>query len=152
MAEEPKVETTTPEVEEEGGQVVFKSQEDLDAVIQRRIAKERAKYHDYDTIRAEVAKLREAEQKRKEAELSEVEKRESKIQELTLEVDSLKPFKEWRENWEAKETEAIGIEMEPLTDTQKALVNDLPLEKRRSAIKEFTASNVGNVISRRGQR
>jgi hypothetical protein len=151
MAEEPKT-VAEPTEPEDGGQVVFKSQEDLDAVIQRRIAKERAKYQDYDAIRAEIVKLRDAEQKRKEAELSEVEKREQKIQELTLEVDSLKPHKEWHETWETKETEAIEEEMKELTDSQKALVTSLPLEKRRAAIREFVTTDVRNVNISKGLR
>ena len=152
MADELKTETTTP-VEEKGGEVTFKTQADLDALIEGRIARERKKFEDYDSVKSELATLREAENKRKEAELSELDKKETKIQELVGEIEKYKVDHEWRKGWEEREAERVEESMKDLTDKQKEIIRKLPLDERSEAITEFKPVTSANVnISKGGGR
>jgi DNA repair exonuclease SbcCD ATPase subunit len=151
MADEPKpvAEPTEPK---DSGKIVFDTQEDFDAVIQRRVAKVQSKYQDYDTIQAELVKLREAEQKRKEAELTELDKYKKQIEAKDARIAELEPHLEWRKSWEEKEAERAESAMDGLTDKQKDIVRKLPLEERMDAINEFKPVNTANVNTSKGGR
>ena len=153
MSDETKTEVATPAAEETGGKVVFDSQEDFNAVIERRIAKERKKYEDYESVQAELQKLREAEEKRKQAELSQVEKIQKELEEKSKTLAELEKDREWRLAWEEKEAARIEVAMDGLTDQQKEIVTELPLERRMDAVNQFKpANNPANVNINKGGR
>ena len=95
--EEPKNTETPPdddatgggnEPENDGEDRTF-TQEELDAILGERLARERKKFSDYDDVKAEVERLRKEEQKRAEAEMSEVEKAQAKLQQIQEEKSAL---------------------------------------------------------------
>jgi len=141
MAEEQKTETTQTE-ETKSGKVVFESQEDFNAVITRRLAKEREKFADYEPTKAELEKLRQEKKEREEADLSESEKLKNQIKEKEDLIASLTIYKDKQEEWERRETEKIEQAMQDLSDEDKDLVGSLPLDKRMSMISKLNPSNL----------
>lgn len=158
MADEPKTGGETAEPKNSGnnsGKVVFDSQEEVDGMVQRRIAQERRKYEeqlrDHETNTAELAKLREAERKRKEEELDEIDKYKSKITEHESEIESLKPYRERWETYEAGLKEKIEHEIESFSDEDRELVLSVPLEKQMSMIHKLKPpTDVKNINTRKG--
>ncbi|KAA8750146.1 DUF4355 domain-containing protein [Paenibacillus sp. UASWS1643] len=53
------------------------TQEDMDRTVTERLARERKKYGDYDDLKAELAKLKSAEEERQKAEMSATERAEA---------------------------------------------------------------------------
>ena len=140
MAEEQKPET--PQTEEtKSGKVVFESQEDFDAVIMRRLSKEREKFSDYEPTKAELEKLRQEKKEREEAELTESEKLKKQLQEKDDQIANLIIYKDKQEEWERRETEKIEQAMADLSDEDKDLVVSLPLDKRMAMINKLNPSN-----------
>ena len=137
MAEEQK--TETPQTEEiKSGKVVFESQADFDAVISRRLSKEREKFSDYDSLKEELEKVRQAQKEREEKEMTESQKLQLRVDELKSQITDLEKHKEWRDNWERQETEKIEKAMEDLSDEDKELVNSLPLDKRMIMVNKLS--------------
>ena len=62
MSDETKTESHTEDFEK-SGKVVFESQDQLDSLIQSRLAKEKRKYKDYDSVKSELEELRQKEKK-----------------------------------------------------------------------------------------
>lgn len=137
--------TDAQTAEPKGGEVIFKTQADFDAVIQGRLAKEKAKYADYDQTKETLATLQAEIEERKKAEMSELEKAQAELSEWKAKASeyekSVKQFKTEQEARDAKETEKVEAAMSELTDTQKGIVNALPLYDRMSAIDEFKQVN-----------
>ena len=140
MADELKTETTQTD-ENNSGQVVFNTQADFDAVIQNRLAKEKAKYTDYDETKAQLETLRAKEEERRTEAMSELEKAQAerdsfktKFEEVSLTAEGLQTKQDERD-----EAEKIKIEtsLEGLDDIQKNLINQLPLYSRMGAIEQF---------------
>lgn len=129
MAEEQKTETTQTE-ETKPGKVVFNSQEDFDAVISRRLSKEREKYSDYDDIKSELEKVRQEKKEREEKEMTESEKLKKQLEEKDSQIADLSVYKDWRDEWERRETAKIDEAMKEFSDEDKDLINELPLDKR----------------------
>ena len=150
MADEPKPDTPKPLEPKDSGKVVFDSQEDFDAVIERRLAKERKKYEDYDTLQSELVKLREEERKRKEAELGEIDKLKAQIKEKEEAITELNPFKE---KWTAHEDELtlkVDKAIESFSDEDKELILALPLDKRMAMVEKLRPQDKGNVNINKG--
>jgi len=141
MSEETKTETTQTE-ETKSGKVVFESQEDFDAVLTRRLAKEREKYKDYDSLKSDLDKLIQEKKERENEELSEVEKLKKQLEEKDNQIADLKIHKDWRDGWERREAEKIDKAMADLSDEDKELVNDLPLEKRMIMVNKLKSEDV----------
>ena len=136
MAEEQNTETTQTE-EIKSGKVVFNSQEDFDAVISRRIAKEREKFKDYEDLKSELDKVRQEKKEREEKELTESEKLKQQLEEKESKIAELTLHKDWHDNWERQETEKIEKAMEGLAEEDIELVNSVPLEKRMKMIEKL---------------
>lgn len=125
MADEHKTETQTEETKD--GQVVFNSQADFDAVVKSRLAREAAKYADYDETKAQLEKLANEKKEREEMELSELEKANKTIEELNNAISELSPYKE-KEILRIKSVEekvAKIVSESDLTDSDKELVNNI---------------------------
>lgn len=140
MAEEQTTETTQTE-ETKSGQVIFNSQEDFDAVITRRIAKEREKFSDYDDVKSELEKVRQAEKERVEKELTDSEKLKKELEEKESQIADLSVHKDWHEEWERRETEKIEKAMDEFSDDDKDLVNALPLDRRMIMIEKLSSKD-----------
>ena len=147
MADEQKTDETTQTQTEEK---TF-TQVEVDNLVKQRLAREQGKFADYDELKSKVETLTTEKKEREEAELTELDKIKKQYEEAVAERDTHKANTEWREDWETKEAIAIEKSMEGLTDNQKAIVNGLPLEQRRSAVTEFKSSvQTGNPDSSKG--
>jgi len=129
MADEPKTETTpTPA---EGGKVVFDSQEAFNDVIEARLARERKKFADYEDIRKKAETLEAEIAKRKEAELTEIEKIKKERDELQLELESVKPYQEKWEGYEKQMDEKIEKEAEGIDEVQRTILDSISDRQRK---------------------
>jgi len=138
MADEQKTETTANAGADTGAAKL--TQEEVDRIVAQRLAREREKYSDYDDLRKKAETLEAEAKQRAEAEMTEVEKLKSQLSAKEKEVSELTVDREWRQTWEQREVEALNEEMNNLTDGQRNIVNALPLDQRRAAIREFQAS------------
>lgn len=111
MSEQTSGTTATEETtnEQKGGEgkefQAITSQEDFDKAIQARIARERAKYTDYDELQAKAAKLAEIEESQK----TEEQKRQERDAERDRELAELRAEKLRAEVAAAKSDPAKGI-------------------------------------------
>ena len=140
MAEEQKTATTQTE-ETKSGKVVFESQEDFDAVISRRLTKEREKFSDYNDVKSNLETLLQEKKEREEAELTEAEKLKKQLEAKDGEIANLIIFKDKHEEWELREKEKIEQAMTDLQDDDKDLINALPLDKRIAMINKLKPSD-----------
>ena len=101
----------------------------------RRRETEASKKLEETTARLQALEAKEKE--REEAELSEIDKARKALEDANKTIADLEAHKQWRTEWETKEAEAITAEMDGLTDSQKGIVEALPLDQRRVAITEF---------------
>lgn len=143
MADEPKTETTeTSQVKE--GKVVFESQADFDAVVERRLARERQKFADYDETKVKLEKLTQEQKEREERELTEAERLKKQNEEINKKLEEIiserDTYKQFKTDWEDRENAEIEDLSKSLTDKQKDIISKLPLHERRSAISEFAAT------------
>jgi hypothetical protein len=138
MADEPKT-TETPE----GGKVVFDSQADLDAIIERRLAREKAKYADYDQTKETLDKLLQEKKQRDEKDLSEQEKLKSELEGLKAEKEELKAYKVKIEEIEKKTMESVAKKIEELklSEDDINIIKSLPLDMQLSAITRITGED-----------
>ena len=116
------------------------TQDEVDRIVQQRLSREAGKYGDYDQIKANLEKLQAAEQKRKEAEMSDLEKAQAALTAKDEEIKSLGQYKERWEAWEKTEADAIEEAAKDLPESQRNIVNALPLNQRRAAINEFKST------------
>lgn len=141
MADELKTDKLTPG-EKEGGKVVFESQADFDAVIERRLARDREKYADYDKTKEELETLRQEKKKLEEKELTTTERLKKDLEEVNKKlsdtISDRDTYKKFHDDYEANETKAVDELSKDLTEKQKDLISKLPLSERRAAISEFT--------------
>lgn len=137
MADEHKTETTANAGADTGTAKVF-NQDEVDKILAQRLAREREKFADYEEIKKKAETLEAEAKKRAEAEMTELEKAKAELEAKNQAIADLSKDREWRTNWEKRETEAIEAEAKSLSEGQQAIVNALPLEQRRAAIKEFT--------------
>lgn len=118
------------------------TQSQLDAIIKDRVARTEKKYEDYDSLKSELDDRRKKEKEREDAELSEIDKLKKQNEELlgrnTEAEERIKKFEEAEEQRKADLTERVEKEMEELDDTQKALVNKMPLDERLDLIAQFS--------------
>ena len=137
MADEPKtVQGTDPKPEEK----TF-TQSQLDAIIKDRLDRDRKNYADYDTVKSELETLRAKEQEREEKELTQTEKLQKQLEDINKTLKNTMAerdqYKEFKTDFEKNEQIKVDIAMEDLTDSQKAVVQKLPLIDQMAAINEF---------------
>lgn len=139
MADEQKTDDRTDD--DKSGKVVFDSQEDFDAVIKRRLDKERDKYRDYDTVKSELEDLRQKQKEREDAELSELDKLKKQNEETTGKLteyeQKLKDYEEAEEKRKAALLEKVEDQMKDLDDGQKTLVDQMPLDGKLDLIAQL---------------
>lgn len=80
------------------------TQAQLDAIVTDRLSRQKAKYADYDELKAKAAEF----DKQREAGKSELQKAQEKIQELTAEKEKAKKDRELKE-LRAKVSKATGV-------------------------------------------
>jgi DNA repair exonuclease SbcCD ATPase subunit len=129
---------TAPEEKEQESKVL--TQDEVNRIIAERLERERKKYADYEDLRKKAETLEAEKRQREEKELLEQKKYEELLKQREEELQRLKSVAEKYEQWQKQEQERIEKEMESLTETQKAIVNALPLEQRLQAINEFKSS------------
>ena len=162
MADEPKADSPTE------GQVIFKTQDDFNKVIQERLDRQKSslakefeqKYVGVDELKSELEKLREAERKRKEADMTEIQKIQLKYEEdqknwhkekSTLEqtVNDLKPHKERWESFIKDQEDKANTTMDKLIEEKKfkeedkLVVLELPVLKRMDLIQRLAIQEDG---------
>ena len=141
MADEPTKTTEAP-------QEPTLTQEQVDKIVSDRLARERAKYQDYDTVKSELEKLASEKKQREEAKKLE----EGKYQELLSEKEKLIAEREEKiaalsekatkyDAWLISEEERIEASMADLDDADKDLVKDAPLTKRMALIQRLKAAS-----------
>ena len=125
---------TTQENNAEGQTRTF-TQDEVNAIVGKRLAEEKGKYSDYDEIKAKAAKFDEAE----EANKSELQKAVERANNLEAELNGLKKTEEVRQTREKIATET-GIPAHLLTgDTEEAC------KAQAEAIKAFATPNYPKV-------
>ena len=121
------------------------TQEELDRIIAQRLAREKEKISELDSIKSEYEKLLKEKEEREKAEMTELERAKKELEELNEKYGQAEKEKQQYEerlkSWETKQLERIEKEMEGLSDSQKAIVNALPLEQRLDAINEFKTAS-----------
>lgn len=111
------------------------TQEEVNAIVGKRLAEEKGKYSDYEEIKAKAAKFDEAE----EANKSELQKAMERANNLEAELNGLKKSEEIRQTREKIATET-GIPAHLLTgDTEEAC------KAQAEAIKAFATPNYPKV-------
>lgn len=141
MADEHKTEqtgNTGQQTDTANGQVF--TQDEVNRIVSERLARERAKFVDYDEVKKTAETLAAEKKQREEKELVEQNKWKELVEQREKELEALKPKAERYDAWQTAEAQRIEKELEGLSDTQKTIVNALPLEQRMAAISEFKAS------------
>ena len=111
------------------------TQEEVNAIVGKRLAEEKGKYSDYEEIKAKAAKFDEAE----EANKSELQKAMERANNLEAELNGLKKSEEIRQTRERIATET-GIPANLLTgDTEESC------KAQAEAIKAFATPNYPKV-------
>lgn len=111
------------------------TQEEVNAIVGKRLAEEKGKYSDYEEIKAKAAKFDEAE----EANKSELQKAMERANNLEAELNGLKKSEEIRQTREKIATET-GIPANLLTgDTEESC------KAQAEAIKAFATPNYPKV-------
>ena len=109
------------------------TQDELNAIVNDRLGRERAKYSDYDAMKAKAAKFDELE----EANKTELQKASEKVSALQDELNSLKKANEIRDI-RAEVAKKMNVPAHLLTaDTQE------DCEAQAKAIQEFASAQVG---------
>lgn len=120
------------------------SQSELNAIIQDRLKRATEKYADYDSLKSQVEQLAADKKKLEEAELSELEKAQSKVKELEDKFSVIKAeaeaYKSQVTEWELEQSAAVEDAMKEFSDEDKALVNELPLGKRMKLVEKMKAA------------
>ena len=117
------------------GQIRTFTQEEVNAIVGKRLAEEKGKYSDYEEIKAKAAKYDEAE----EANKSELQKAVERANNLEAELAGIKKSEEIRSTREKIATET-GIPAHLLTgETEEAC------KAQAEAIKAFAAPNYPKV-------
>lgn len=125
---------TTQENNAEGQTRTF-TQDEVNAIVGKRLAEEKSKFADYEEIKAKAAKFDEAE----EANKSELQKAVERANNLEAELNGLKKTEEVRQTREKIATET-GIPAHLLTgDTEEAC------KAQAEAIKAFATPNYPKV-------
>ena len=125
---------TTQENNAEGQTRTF-TQDEVNAIVGKRLAEEKSKFADYEEIKAKAAKFDEAE----EANKSELQKAMERANNLEAELNGLKKTEEVRQTREKIATET-GIPAHLLTgDTEEAC------KAQAEAIKAFATPNYPKV-------
>ena len=125
---------TTQENNAEGQTRTF-TQDEVNAIVGKRLAEEKGKYSDYEEIKAKAAKFDEAE----EANKSELQKAMERANNLEAELNGLKKTEEVRQTREKIATET-GIPAHLLTgDTEESC------KAQAEAIKAFATPNYPKV-------
>ena len=101
------------------------TQEDVNRLLADQKRKTRDQFGDYDDIKKKLETLTAQEEERKQAEMTELEKAQARIQELTGQVDSLTPFKLEAEAREKAAAEKVEELAKSLTDEQKLILNEI---------------------------
>ena len=107
------------------------TQEDVNKIVGDRIAREREKFADYDAIKAKAEKFDEIE----EANKSELEKAQERVNKLQTELDSMKAAEQVRAIRD-EVSKATGVPSNLLTAETKD-----GCEEQAKAIKAYTESN-----------
>lgn len=109
------------------------TQDELNAIVNDRLGRERAKYSDYDAMKAKAAKFDELE----EANKTELQKASEKVSALQDELNSLKKANEIRDI-RAEVAKKMNIPADLLTaETQEEC------EAQAKAIQEFASAQAG---------
>lgn len=137
MSDETQTETTQTSETKEGA-VVFQSQADFDAVIQRRLAKEKEKFADYDNLKGTVEKLQQEKEEREQAEMSELDKARAALEDAKGQVEQLGEYKTKVEQFETSLREQNLKAMEGWPEEDQELVLKLPLVDQPAAIKRLS--------------
>ena len=126
---------TVPTQDNAEGQNRTFTQEEVNAIVGKRLAEEKGKYSDYEEIKAKAAKFDEAE----EANKSELQKAMERANNLEAELNGLKKSEEIRQTRERIATET-GIPANLLTgDTEESC------KAQAEAIKAFATPNYPKV-------
>lgn len=126
---------TVPTQDNAEGQNRTFTQEEVNAIVGKRLAEEKGKYSDYEEIKAKAAKFDEAE----EANKSELQKAMERANNLEAELNGLKKSEEIRQTREKIATET-GIPANLLTgDTEESC------KAQAEAIKAFATPNYPKV-------
>lgn len=146
MADELKPEETpqaagvTDAQEKSGGSTdVPKNQAEIDRIIEQRLARERAKYVDYDKIKSKAEELEQKLREKEEAEMSELEKARKRAEELEAEKASLLTYKEKLEKINQRLEEKVNEALTEIDESDRELVLQLPLESRMDLINRLKA-------------
>jgi len=136
MSDETKTEVTEPSNQEK-----MIPQSEVDRIISQRLARDKDKYSDYDDIKSQLETLQAEKKEREEAALSASEKLQKSLDEVNLTLSNVKKerdeAKKFKEDFEAELQVKIDIEKEGLSDSQKSIIEGLPLLKQMDAINEF---------------
>lgn len=137
MADELKTEKT----EKTGGDGVTPktlTQEEVDRIVVERLAREKAKYADYEEIKRKAETLEAENKAAREKEMSDLQKAQAKLKEYEEQVNGLKPFKERWDKYELETAAQIEIDSKDLSDEQKAIVAAIPdMLIKQKTIREF---------------
>ena len=137
MPEQTAPTTGTEETNEQGSTVEpIASQEALDKIVQTRIARERAKFADYDEIKAKADKL---------AELEESQKTEAQKAQERLEAAEKRAAELESKATRAEVAAAKGVPVELLSGSTQA-----ELEASADALIAFKGKPSGPVVPREG--
>lgn len=107
------------------------SQEQLDAIVSDRLARERAKYQDYEDLKTKAAEY----DKAQEASKTELQKAQEKSAKLQTELETMKKTAELREIRE-KVSSKTGVPIELLTGGDEESCN-----KQAESILKFAKGN-----------
>ena len=122
MADEHSTDTTVNATEHQGGKIVFDSQEDFDAVIERRLARVKKDYSDYNDLKAKVEELEKIKKEKEEADLSELQKTQKELDQLKLDLEATKII---AGRWELHEKKLLDRIEEESKDLQEEDLNIL---------------------------
>jgi hypothetical protein len=137
MADEPKtVETTETQTQEK-----YVPQSEVDRIISQRLAREQQKYSDYEDIKKKAETLEAEKKQREEAELTAAEKLQKEVEALNKSLKDTQlerdQFKEFKTNFEIAEQAKVDEAVKDLSESQRAVIDKLPLTDKMAAINEF---------------
>jgi len=151
MADEPTktVQETEPT---KSGKVVFESQEDFNAVIEQRLARDRKKFSDYEELKKKAETLEAELDKRKTAELTDLEKIKTELAKTNSELENLKGKASKYDEILAQVTKEVETESQGLSEEQLKVVNYiLDPHAKLSAIKQFKSLKPAPAIKKGGK-
>ena len=116
-------------------------QAEVDRIISQRLAREKEKFSDYEVIKEERERLLAEKKEREQAELTAAEKLQKEVDDLNSNLKAIQEerdqYREFKTNFEIAEQTKIDEAIKDLTESQKAVIDKLPLMDKMAAIEEF---------------